>query len=78
MVIPKGSRSRPGGAEDRSRPRAGDNRYIAAEPDGGVHPMIAFLEDGLYLYTGRATKWLWTSGSVTRVDCLPAGSPSAG
>jgi len=34
----------------------GDNRYVAAEPDGGVHPVIAFLEDGRYLYTGRAIK----------------------
>ena len=31
----------------------GDDRFVAAEPDEGVHPQIAFLEDGRYLYATR-------------------------
>ncbi|MFF5289801.1 serine hydrolase domain-containing protein [Paractinoplanes globisporus] len=32
----------------------GDDRFVAAEPEEGVHPQIAFLEDGRYLYNLRA------------------------
>ncbi len=32
----------------------GEDRFVAAEPDGGVHAAIAFLKDGRYLYNGRA------------------------
>jgi CubicO group peptidase (beta-lactamase class C family) len=32
----------------------GDDRFIAAEPDQGAHPIIAFVDDGRYLYNSRA------------------------
>jgi CubicO group peptidase (beta-lactamase class C family) len=56
-VIPKGFAVEAGEQPKTVRVLAlGDNRYVAAEPDEGVHPVIAFLEDGRYLYTGRAIK----------------------
>jgi len=56
-VIPKGFAVEFGEQPKTVRVLAvGDNRYVAAEPDGGVHPVIAFLEEGRYLYTGRAIK----------------------
>ena len=32
----------------------GDDRFVGAERDEGVHAVIAFLRDGRYLYNGRA------------------------
>lgn len=32
----------------------GDDRFIAAEPDGGVYPVLAYLADRRYLYNSRA------------------------
>jgi CubicO group peptidase (beta-lactamase class C family) len=32
----------------------GDNRFVGVEPDEGVHPLIAFLQDGRFLYNERA------------------------
>ncbi|MFC7547737.1 serine hydrolase domain-containing protein [Plantactinospora sp. GCM10030261] len=56
-VIPKGFAAEMGDERKTVRVLAlGDNRYVAAEPDQGVHPVIAFLENGRYLYTGRAVK----------------------
>jgi hypothetical protein len=33
---------------------AGDNRFVGVEPDEGLHPLIAFLQDGRFLYNMRA------------------------
>jgi hypothetical protein len=56
-VIPKGFAVEAGEEPKTVRVLAlGDNRYVAAEPDGGVHPVISFLEGGRYLSTGRAIK----------------------
>jgi CubicO group peptidase (beta-lactamase class C family) len=33
---------------------AGDNRFVGVEPDEGLHPLIAFLQDGRFLYNERA------------------------
>ncbi|BBH68352.1 serine hydrolase [Actinoplanes sp. OR16] len=33
---------------------AGDDRFVAAEPEAGLHPVIAFLDDRSYLYNLRA------------------------
>jgi CubicO group peptidase (beta-lactamase class C family) len=32
----------------------GGNRFVGVEPDEGLHPLIAFLQDGRFLYNGRA------------------------
>lgn len=32
----------------------GGDRFVAAEPEEGVHPLIAFLQGGRYLFHGRA------------------------
>jgi CubicO group peptidase (beta-lactamase class C family) len=32
----------------------GGDRFVAAEPDLGAHPVMGFLQDGRYLYNGRA------------------------
>jgi hypothetical protein len=34
--------------------RAGDNRFVGVEPDEGLHPQIAFLQNGRFLYNLRA------------------------
>ncbi|MFI7538564.1 serine hydrolase domain-containing protein [Streptosporangium sp. NPDC049376] len=33
---------------------AGDNRFVGVEPDGGLHPLISFLQGGRFLYNLRA------------------------
>jgi hypothetical protein len=33
---------------------AGDNLFVGVEPDEGLHPLIAFLHDGHFLYNERA------------------------
>ncbi|BCJ69130.1 serine hydrolase domain-containing protein [Polymorphospora rubra] len=33
---------------------AGDNRFVGVEPEEGLHPLIAFLQDGRFLYNERA------------------------
>ncbi|WP_433364182.1 serine hydrolase domain-containing protein [Actinoplanes sp. CA-142083] len=54
-AIPKGFAAQVDGEVKTVRflPLGGD-RFVAAEPDEGVHPQIAFLQDGRYLYTTRA------------------------
>ena len=32
----------------------GGNRFVGVEPDEGVHPQVAFLDNGRYLYNSRA------------------------
>lgn len=32
----------------------GGDRFIAAGPDDGLHPVLAFVEGGRYLFTTRA------------------------
>ncbi|GAA1041888.1 hypothetical protein GCM10009557_66700 [Virgisporangium ochraceum] len=32
----------------------GDDRFVGAEPDEGVHPQLVFIDDGRYLYNSRA------------------------
>jgi CubicO group peptidase (beta-lactamase class C family) len=54
-VIPMGLPAEVGEKPKTSRYVAlGDDRFIAAEPEAGLHPVLVFVEGGRYLYTGRA------------------------
>ncbi|MEU4237401.1 serine hydrolase [Actinoplanes sp. NPDC026619] len=54
-AIPKGWAAEMGEKPTTARYVAlGDDRFVAAEPDEGVYPWVAFLAEGRYLYNGRA------------------------
>jgi CubicO group peptidase (beta-lactamase class C family) len=54
-VVPKGLAAEVGEKPKTARYVAlGDDRFIAAEPDEGVHPVLAFIEGGRYVFTTRA------------------------
>jgi hypothetical protein len=53
--IPKGFAADVGEQPQTARYVAlGGDRFVAAEPDEGVHPLLAFIHNGRYLYNMRA------------------------
>jgi hypothetical protein len=54
-TIPKGFAADVGERPKTARYVAlGVVRFVAAEPDDGVHPVLVFVHDGRYLYNTRA------------------------
>jgi CubicO group peptidase (beta-lactamase class C family) len=54
-TIPKGFAADVGERPKTTRYVAfGGDRFVAAEPDDGVHPVLAFIQNGRYLYNTRA------------------------
>lgn len=54
-AIPRGLAAELGEEPSTFHYRAlGDDRFVATETDDGVYPQIAFLQNGRYLYNGRA------------------------
>ena len=54
-TIPKGLAADLGEQPKTARYLAlGGDRFVAAEPDEGVHPVLAFVHNGRYLYNTRA------------------------
>jgi hypothetical protein len=54
-TIPKGLAADVGEQPKTARYVAlGGDRFVAAEPDEGVHPVLAFIHNGRYLYNTRA------------------------
>jgi CubicO group peptidase (beta-lactamase class C family) len=54
-VFPQGAAAEIGEPPSTARYVAlSEDRFIAVEPSEGIHPVLAFLEGGRYLYTGRA------------------------
>jgi hypothetical protein len=53
--IPHGLAARFGeGGTSARYVHAGDSRFVGVEPNEGLHPLIAFLQDGRFLYNERA------------------------
>lgn len=56
-TVPKGLAAEMGERPATARYVAlGGDRFIAAEPADGMHPVLAFLDDGRYLYSTRAVR----------------------